>query len=663
MRKTNWSLRRLSALLSANPTGTMRRASPSPSKTKPPAKPKPKTSLPKAAATEAGINNVSLEELRELETKAMRLERLARMLLNTPQQAFYLFDYTKREFVLGHEHVSGLYGYKAGEIEKLKEGWFSIVHPEDMAEFREVRWRIMESGSDDVQTQRMRILRKQGGYEWVQCYMRPFERDAEGRVISEAGMAVVITPLVEAEEALREAQARSHHLLQSNAAAVIAFDQKFNIVDANPAACRLLGYAKKALLRLSAQDLAAQGHHADLSRLLRGIKDQQKPSQVVELALARQDDKAVDVLAASTSIRDGHGDFEQGVLILMDITKRKQTQEGLKQEALFNKIMLDHAPVAIGLLNAAGQVMRINSASQRLFGFELTEIKGQKMWKIPMLSAAETSASRRRFEELRAGAGKTTAIIPMQTHKGETRHVLVENTAVRTEGDGVTYFVSTGVDVTEQRKLESEVIRVAEQEHIRIGHDLHDGVGQTLTGVASLVEALAAGLEGQNKEDALRIHQLVQTAITETRRLSHGLSPVAVKYRGLACGLALIADTVQGNFRRECECQIEDPVPTVSQDSEIHLFRIAQEAINNAIRHGGATKMRISLRRKSATEGVMEIGDNGSGFSTGKSDGQNEGIGLRVMEHRAHLIGGELKIQASKGRGVRVVCHFPLDHA
>ncbi len=638
----------------------MRRAPPSPRKT--PAKAPTPAARPKAGRKTPDLN-VSLEELRELETKAMRLERLAKVLLNTPQQAFYLYDYVRQDFVLGHEHVSGLYGYKAGEIEKLKDGWFSIVHPDDKAEFQDVRWRIMESGSDDVQTQRMRMLRKQGGYEWVQCYMRPFERDAEGRVISEAGMAVVITPLVAAEEALRKSQVRSHNLLQGNTAGVIAFDEKFNIVDVNPATCRLLGYAKKALLRLSAQDLAASGHHAALLRLLRSIKDQQKPIPVMELTLARHDDKTVGVLAGSTSFRDGKGDFEQGVLILMDITKRQQEQEALKHEAMLNKVMLDHAPVAIGLLNAGGQVIRVNSASQRLFGFKLEEIKGQKMWKIPMLSAAETDASRQRFEELRKGAGKTTAIVPMQTRKGETRHVQVENTAVRTEEDGKTYFISTGVDVTEQRKLESEVIRVAEQEHIRIGHDLHDGVGQTLTGVASLVEALAAGLEGQNQQDALRIHQLVQTAITETRRLSHGLSPVAVKYRGLACGLSLIAETVQENFRRECVFQFDEPMPVVSQDSEIHLFRIAQEAVNNAIRHGGATKMRISLRRKSATQGVMEIGDNGRGFTTGQPDGTNEGIGLRVMEHRAHLIGGELNIQASKGRGVRVVCHFPLGHA
>lgn len=642
----------------------MRRASPSPRKTKTPplSKPLSKPATPRKGVRKTAPLDTSLEELREMEAKAMRLEKLARVLLNTPQQAFYLYDYVKQDFVLGHEHVSELYGYKAGEIEKLKEGWFSIVHPDDLAEFREVRWRIMESGSDDVQTQRMRMLRKQGGYEWVQCYMRPFERDAEGHVVSEAGMAVVITPLVAAEEALREAQARSHNLLQSNAAAVVAFDKKFNIVDANPAACRLLGYAKKALLRLSTQDLAAQGHHADLLRLLRSIKDQQKPSQVVELALARQDDKPVAVLAASTSFRGADGDFEQGVLILMDITKRQQEQEGLRQEALFNKIMLEHAPVAIGLLNSSGHVMRVNSASQKLFGFELKEIKGQKMWKIPMLTAAETSASRRRFEELMNGATKTSAIIPMKTRKGEIRQVQVENTAVRTE-DNETYVVSTGVDVTEQRKLEAEVIRVAEQEHIRIGHDLHDGVGQTLTGVASLVEALADSLEGQNKLDAQRIHTLVRTAITETRRLSHGLSPVAVKYRGLACGLELIAETVRENFRRNCIFQSEESMLVVSQDSEIHLFRIAQEAINNAIRHGGATNMRISLRRKSPTQGIMEIGDNGRGFPAGKSGAQQEGIGLRVMEHRAHLIGGELTIQASKGRGVRVVCHFPLGDA
>lgn len=635
----------------------MRRASHSSTKTKTPAKPR------RAPALKPASLDMSLDELRELETKAVRLEKLATMLLNTPQQAFYLYDYNKQEFVLGHEHVSGLYGYKKGEIEKRKDGWFSIVHPDDLADFNEMRRRMMEThGSDEVRTLRMRILRKQGGYEWVQTYTRPFERDAEGRVISEAGMAVVITPLVEAEQALRQTEARSHSLFQSNAAGVLVFDSKFHITDANPAVCRLLGYEKKALLRLGVPDVTAQGCRADMLRLLRQMKDKPKASVAVDSALEHKNGARVDVLAAPAFLRDERGAFEQGMLVILDITERQKEQAELKLEAKLNKVMVDYAPVAIGLLDHEGRVMRVNAASEKLFGFKPAELKGKQVWKLPLLAPDETGASRDRFEALSGGGGQVRATVAMRSRNGEVRHLAVENTAVSNpleEGAGG-YYVTTGVDVTEQRKLETEVIRVAEQEHIRIGHDLHDGVGQTLTGIAALVEALAEGLEGEKKQDALRIHELVKTAITETRRLSHGLSPAAVKNRGLARGLMLIAETVRENFRRECACQIDEPMPVVSQESEIHLFRIAQEAINNAIRHGGATKMRISLRRKSATQGIMEIGDNGRGFPAGKSGVQNEGIGLRVMEHRAHLINGNLKVQATKGRGVRVLCQFPL---
>lgn len=599
--------------------------------------------------------------MREHEAKAMRLEKLARMLLNTPQQAFYLYDYTQRKFLLGEEHVSGLYGYKAGEVEKLRGQWQGLVHPDDVTEFKETRWRVMESGSDEVQTLRFRIRRKQGSYEWVQVYMRPFERDAQGRVTQEAGMAIIITPLVEAEQALRESQIRSHSLFQSSAAAVLFFDSKLHIQDANPAMCRLLGYDKKALLRLGVLDITAPGARTGMSRLLRQLKGEQKAASIVDSTLERKNGSRVEVLVASACQSDEKGKFLQGRLLLLDITDRQQAQEQWRREAELNKVMIDHAPVAIGLLDSAGRVLRVNAAAEKLSGFKSKEMQGRQVWKLPILGRDEVGPSRNRFDSLLKGNAKSvSACIPMQNRNGQTYYMDLETTAVHRPDGGIDYLISTGVDVTEQRKLEAEVIRVAEQEHIRIGHDLHDGVGQTLTGIAALVDALAEGLEGEKKKDAERIHALVKTAISETRRLSHGLSPAAVKNRGLACGLVLIAETVQKNFRRECSHQIDEPAPKVNQEAEIHLFRIAQEAINNAIRHGGATKMHISLRRKSTTQGIMEIRDNGRGFPSGKSAVPNEGIGLRVMEHRAHLINGDLKIQASKGKGVRVVCLFPL---
>jgi PAS domain S-box-containing protein len=239
------------------------------------------------------------------------------------------------------------------------------------------------------------------------------------------------------------------------------------------------------------------------------------------------------------------------MLILLDITARNQMQRELKREAELTRILIDHAPVSIGLLGTDGSVLRVNAAAEKLFGYKLKEVAGHKVWTLPVVDAAEASASQRRIEMLADGGGSIHFTRPMHTRDGGTRHIEIAHTAVKKADGSVDFIVTTGVDATERRKLEVEVIRVAEQEHIRIGHDLHDGVGQTLTGIASLVEALLERLSGEDHKDARRIHELVKTAITETRRLSHGLSPAAVKNRGLAGGLMLIAETVRENFRRE----------------------------------------------------------------------------------------------------------------
>lgn len=604
---------------------------------------------------------MSLEELRELETKAVQLEKLAKMLLNTPQQAFYLYDYRAQEFLFGQAHLSELYGYKAGEIEKRKDGWLSIIHPDDLAEYLESRERMVRNPKDEVCVLRMRILKKNGGWEWITSYRRVFERDEKGAAVSEIGMGMIITPLVEAEQALKETEALCHSLFQFNTAGVLVFDRKFQITDANPAARRLLGYDAGELSRLGVLDLAASGARMEIHRLLRLMKSGgNKLPPSLDVFLEHKTGVKLAVMATPTCIRDEKGGFRHGMLILANITGRKLTEAALKRESELNRILIDNAPIAIGLLSPEGTVLRMNAVAEQLFGYTMKEVKGREVWELPIMDAEEKRAAQQRFQTLLAGADKVSAAFPIHNRRGEVRHIESTTMAVTKPDGSIDCLITTGADMTERRQLEAEVIRVAEQEHIRIGHDLHDGVGQTLTGIASLLEALESRLQGEDKKDARRIYDLVKTATEETRRLSHGLSPAAVKNRGLAGGLLLIAETVRENFRRECACQIDDPAPLVDQEAEIHLFRIAQEAVNNAIRHGGATKMRISLRHKSPTRGLLEISDNGPGFPNGKVSVNGEGIGLRVMEHRAHLINGELKIQTIKGKGVRLTCQFPL---
>jgi signal transduction histidine kinase len=142
--------------------------------------------------------------------------------------------------------------------------------------------------------------------------------------------------------------------------------------------------------------------------------------------------------------------------------------------------------------------------------------------------------------------------------------------------------------------------------------------------------------------------------------MSHGLSPTSVKYRGLVGALQLLAETVRTNFRTPCFCEVDAGIAIQNNDVEAHLFRIAQEAVNNALRHGKPSKVKLSLQHVSPTECELRIEDDGAGLKKTKG-GQQSGIGVRVMDYRANLIGARLTIKAKPRRGVVVTCRFPCE--
>lgn len=217
--------------------------------------------------------------------------------------------------------------------------------------------------------------------------------------------------------------------------------------------------------------------------------------------------------------------------------------------------------------------------------------------------------------------------------------------------------IVTGMDITEKHRLQQEVLRIAEQEQARIGHDLHDGVGQTMTGIGTLLEALESGLEGEQKRLAGRIRQIVQDSVAEVRRMSHGLAPSGVKNRGIDGGLRLLADTIRENYRTACECDITPGIKLADIEAETHVFRIAQEAVNNAMRHGKPKLIKLALTRLGDGECQLTVEDNGAGMKNASRKG--EGIGLRVMQYRTDLIRGILAVRPRPGGGVVVTCRFP----
>lgn len=213
----------------------------------------------------------------------------------------------------------------------------------------------------------------------------------------------------------------------------------------------------------------------------------------------------------------------------------------------------------------------------------------------------------------------------------------------------------------ERRKLEREVVDSAEHERRRIGHELHDGIGQQLTAVLMAINGLHDDLAAHAlpcAEKTLQVSRTLRETIAEVRGLSHGLAPVPLWERGLQHALQALADSTTHNSGVRCIFECPDQVPTTTEAMAGNLYRIAQEAVTNALRHAAPKEIRIGLECRDGFI-VMEIDDDGPGLPETLPDGG--GIGFRVMRHRTDMMGGRMEHGAPPAGGARIAVHIPAN--
>jgi signal transduction histidine kinase len=216
-------------------------------------------------------------------------------------------------------------------------------------------------------------------------------------------------------------------------------------------------------------------------------------------------------------------------------------------------------------------------------------------------------------------------------------------------------FAQITRDVSELRSLEKEVLEISEREQMRIGHDLHDGVGQELTGIALLTQNLRQRLAqfGLPEEaQAGRIATLINRALEQARKLARGFSPMELGPQGLETALRDLATKVQSNMQRSCTLNCRGPLNIADDATALHLFRIAQEAVNNAVRHSKAKHIRIEL---DTMDGVTTLAVHDDGIGMPLANARGKGMGVSVMRYRSRMIGGSLELKSSAS-GTSVIC-------
>jgi signal transduction histidine kinase len=216
-------------------------------------------------------------------------------------------------------------------------------------------------------------------------------------------------------------------------------------------------------------------------------------------------------------------------------------------------------------------------------------------------------------------------------------------------------------EIAAREGLERELLHISEREQRRVGHDIHDSLCQHLTGTALAGQVLAENLKAQGSpqtNSALRVVELIEEGITLSRNLAKGLNSVRLSTDGLMEALEDFASSTSDLFKISCRFECPLPVLINNNDAAEHLFRIAQEAVGNAVKHGQARN--IVIRLDVSRDGkLLRVIDDGRGLPPAHMNGK--GMGLRIMSYRAQLMGAKFNIRRRDTAGTVVTCFLPLE--
>ncbi len=292
-------------------------------------------------------------------------------------------------------------------------------------------------------------------------------------------------------------------------------------------------------------------------------------------------------------------------------------------------------------LNRAGRAMLGLEAAEDLSLWRISDIVPHWVWELKVRACYPV------VEAVGSWTGES-AILTRDGHEVTVSEMITRlPSQPGTREEGYAFIIR---DITEQKRLEKEVLDIAEREQSRFGHDLHDGLGQHLTGVQFMAQVLHQRLEDEGRPEAVEageIAKLIREGITQTRDLARGLSPVVLQSKSLQDALRDLTESISRRGQARCTADLDEDIAITNSEAAIQLYRIAQEAVNNALKHGGATDIVVVLRHDSTRIELM-VSDNGQGFPADFQPGQ--GMGLRVMNYRAGLIGGSLEILQRDGQ-------------
>jgi PAS domain S-box-containing protein len=431
----------------------------------------------------------------------------------------------------------------------------------------------------------------------------------------------------------------------------------------NAASEKIFGYSKEEMINKSLgkiyPQVAEKQFQNDLTQLRNGNIVQGEWKTLTKQGRT----KWIDVCARP--IKGNDGKLKAIVASAHDIQDLKDVEKDLEESKARAQAILETTIDGIVTVDEDGIILSFNRSAERIFGYSEEEILGKNVKELMpdthryrhdsfMERYFETGERRVvGFRRELVGRRKDGKLFPMELSVSE----------VKWHGNRI--FTGVFNDISERRRLEKEILRISEEERRNLGHDLHDGLGQMLTGITLISQNLARklkvkGIAGAN--EVQEISDLIKEADEYAKSLAHGLINVDFEEDGLDVALKQLGRQTKKFFNVDYKfnCQCESKIKNKTQ--ALHLYRIAQEAISNAVKHGKAKNIEISLSTEE-DKIKLSIKDDGVGFAQSNNESKKKGMGIQIMRYRANILSGTLDIVETEDKRTNVICTVPQNQS
>jgi PAS domain S-box-containing protein len=378
----------------------------------------------------------------------------------------------------------------------------------------------------------------------------------------------------------------------------------------------------------------------------------------LDLEIIRPDGERRWIVSHGEAVRDTSGRVVRLRGTAQDITDRKRAEESLRKSEERYHSLVDNLNVGVyrSTVESGGRLIQANPAMARMLSFESVNA----LMNVSVADIYQNPADRQTYLADLLCIGFVTGYeLRLKKKDGTPIYCSVTAAAHRGPNGKVEWVDGILEDITERKRLEDQLIEISEREQRRIGQDLHDGLCQHLAGVGFMSKALAQKLAHNaptEASDAQTVANLIRQAISEARGIATGLHPVKKEPNATMVALQELAANIESMFRVHCTFTCDPPILIEDNNVATHVYRIAQEAVNNALRHGKARNIWITLAGKNHRI-TLTVKDDGKGIPQPLPAGR--GIGIDIMTHRARVIGGTFHIGRTPEGGTILTCSFP----